>query len=152
MIERFEKFSFSIFRVYRYLHKIMGNEMTKYGLKGAYAFYLLVMYRAEEGVTATQLCDICDRNKADVSRAVSEMESKGFIYRDEVNNNRYRAKLKLTEKGIEVAKQLEETAGIAVSKAGSGLNGPRLAFFYDALERIAGNLQIISAEGLSTED
>ena len=74
MVSRFERFSFVISEIYRHLHKIMADEMEKYGLKGAYAIYLSAMYRHPDGITATELGEICSRNKADVSRAMSSMQ------------------------------------------------------------------------------
>ena len=80
MLSRFERFSVSISELYRHIHKISADEMAKYGLKGPYAIYLLTMHRYSDGITATQLCELCDRNKAEVSRAVTAMEVMGLVY------------------------------------------------------------------------
>ena len=74
VIRRFEKFSMAMTEINRYWHKIAADELEKYGLKGPYVVYLTILMRYPDGITAAQLCDLSGRNKADVSRAVSDME------------------------------------------------------------------------------
>lgn len=149
MLNRYEKFSTYIAGAYRYVQKLEREEMEKYGLKGAYAQYLHAMRRSPEGVTSSQLCDICDKDKAAVSRAVAEMEEKGLIFRE--GKNPYRALLKLTETGKNAADFVCERAEIAVREAGKGLSDDARAIFYTSLEIIASNLQKICKEGIGKE-
>ena len=145
MIERFEKFSLAISGINRYWHKIASDEMEQYGLKGPYAVYLVVMHRYPQGITAARLCEICDRNKADVSRAISDMEKKGLVYREGAS---YRALLLLTEEGIRAASHVAERATKAVEEGGKGLSEERRIVFYETLDLIASNLREITKEGL----
>ena len=78
MVDRFERFSFAIFEISRYWHKITADEMGKYGLKGPYSVYLTAMYRYPDGITAPQLCELCGKDKSDVSRAMSLMERRAL--------------------------------------------------------------------------
>ena len=149
MLNRYEKFSTYIAGAYRYVQKLEREEMEKYGLKGSYAQYLHAMRRSPEGGTSSQLCDICDKDKAAVSRAVAEMEEKGLIFRD--GKNPYRALLKLTETGKNAADFVCERAEIAVREAGKGLSDEARAIFYTSLEIIASNLQKICKEGIGKE-
>lgn len=145
MLSRFERFSVSISELYRHLHKISADEMAKYGLKGPYAIYLLTMHRYSDGITATQLCELCDRNKADVSRAVTAMEEKGLVYRTGAS---YRAMLHLTPAGEEAARLVGERARVAVEMGGKGLSAKEREIFYRALDTIADNLRDISLSGI----
>ncbi|MBQ2764815.1 MAG: MarR family transcriptional regulator [Firmicutes bacterium] len=145
MIERFEKFSLAISEINRYWHKIASDEMEQYGLKGPYAVYLVVMHRYPQGITAARLCEICDRNKADVSRAISDMEKKGLVYREGAS---YRAKLLLTEEGSRAASHVAERATKAVEEGGKGLSEERRIVFYETLDLVASNLREITKEGL----
>ena len=45
MEDRFERFSVGMSEISRYWHKLTGDEMEKYGLKGTHSIYLLTMYR-----------------------------------------------------------------------------------------------------------
>ena len=148
MLERFERFSFSIFEITRHWHKITTEEMEKFGLKGTHCVYLLAMHQHPEGITATQLGEICGRDKADVSRMVSIMEQKGLVTREAVSKNLYRGLLKLTEAGREAADNVCLRVRVAVELASKGLDEGRRKQFYDALDLIAGNLRRLSEEGL----
>ena len=79
MISRFEQFSYVISGIHRQIQKIERAEMIKRGYKGAFAQYLATLHRYEEGLTATELCEICDKDKAAVSRILAEMEEKGLL-------------------------------------------------------------------------
>lgn len=148
MVERFERFTFAISEIYRYWHKIAADEMEKYGLKGTYSVYLVTMYRFPDGVTAAALCELCGKDKSDVSRTVAVLESKGLVKREEVNKNLYRARLKLTDEGKKAAEHVRERAKIAVEIGGKGISAENREKLYKMLETIAANLQIVIAEGL----
>ena len=82
MLERFETFSLAISEISKYWHKLTTDEMEKYGLKGPHSIYLLVMAKHEEGLTAPQICELCGKDKADVSRTMSVMEQKGLVTKE----------------------------------------------------------------------
>ena len=148
MIDRFERFVLSISEIYRCWHKIAATEMENYGLKGPYAQCLLAMSRYPEGITAARLCEICDRDKAAVSRMVSELEEKGMVLRSTPNGKRYRAVLTLTEQGAAAAAHVEQRARCAVEEASNGMTEQQRIGMYAALDLIAGNLQSICTAGL----
>ena len=148
MVSRFEKFTYAISEINRYWHKIASEEMSKYGLKGPFAMYLTVLYRNSDGVTSVQLGELCDKNKADVSRAVATLEEKGLVTRMTRNNSLYRAKIILTKEGIAAAEKVQKAAVRAVEKGGNGLSEEQRENFYEVLENIASNLKQVSQSGL----
>ena len=148
MVERFEKFSFLISEASRYWHKIASDEMEKYGLKGPHSVYLITMYRYPEGLTSPQLCELCGKDKSDVSRMMSIMEKKGLVKKEGVNQNLYRGVLKLTRKGIDAAEHLTKRVNLAVEIAGGEVSDEKRDIFYDVFEIISTNLRNISKEGL----
>jgi DNA-binding MarR family transcriptional regulator len=148
MLDRFEQFSYSISNIYRHIMKIEREEMEKYGLRGSYAQYLVTMSHYPEGLTSSNLCEICDRDKAAISRIVSEMEKKGLITRQTNRENYYRAKLILTNEGKKAAGFVAERAEKAVNAAGIGLGDDERKIFYGALAIIEANLRRISREGI----
>ena len=150
MIERFENFSYSINGIYRYVLKIEREEMEKFGYRGSYALYLAIMSHFPEGLTATRLAELSDRDKAGISRTLAEMEENGLVSRQTNKNNFYRAKLVLTEKGKNVADFVREKAISAVSEAGAGISDEDRRVFYECLFTIASNLKKISNHGLDT--
>ncbi|MDE7220184.1 MAG: MarR family transcriptional regulator [Oscillospiraceae bacterium] len=148
MIQRFERFSLAIFEISRCWHKLAAEELAPYGLKGAHAIYLTAMYRCGEGVTGPQLCELCGRDKSDVSRAVAILQEKGFVTKEVVNQSLYRGLFKLTERGKDAAQQIGERASLAVELAGGDLTEKTREAFYEALCSIAARLHEISKEGL----
>lgn len=148
MIERFERFSFAISEISKYWHKLTAAEMEKYGLKGPHSVYLLAMYRYPEGITAPELCELCGKDKSDVSRMMAIMEEKGLVSRESIHRNLYRGVFKLTEEGQTAAEHVRQRASLAVELAGKDLSDHQRTLFYDALESIASNLRQLSKEGL----
>ena len=148
MVERFERFSLAIFEISRHWHKIAGEEMAKYGLKGQHATYLLAIARCEEGITAPQICEMYGKDKADVSRMMSIMEQKGLVTKESVHQNMYRGVFKLTDKGEEAVSHVRQRASLAVELAGKDMDVEKRTIFYNALESIVINLRGISKEGL----
>lgn len=148
MVDRFERFSYAISEISRCWHRIAGEEMGKYDLKGAFSVYFTTLYRYPAGIAAAQLGELCSRDKADVSRAMALLEKKGFVTRQETEGKAYRAKLSLTETGMALAEQINQKAGAAVEYASRGLPAEKRVVFYEALELITANLQKLSKEGL----
>lgn len=143
-MDRFETFSLALFNISRYWNRIAADEMEKYGLKGAHAFYLVTILRHDGEITSSRLCELCGRDKADVSRAVSKMEQIGLLER--AGTNPYRARLKLTESGLEAAKAVRQTAAKIVDRVGGDLTAEDRAVFYDSLGAITANLEELCKE------
>ena len=152
MLERFEEFTFAIYDIQRCWNKIASEGMEFCGLKGSYAVYLIALHRHPEGVTAAQLCSICGRDKADVSRAVAVLESKGFLTKGSPSGNLYRAKLMLTEQGVELTKNILQKTAIAEKMAGEGLSDSDRDTLYRALAIIRGNMQNLAKSGIPAKD
>ena len=149
MVSRYERLSFSISEIHRYLHSIAADEMKKYGLKGPYAIYLLTLNRYDNGITSSELSDITCRNNADVSRAMTAMEMGGLVRRE---GSSYRAKLYLTDEGRRIASNIGERAKIAVEIGGKGLTEEQKETMYYAMDVIAENLRHVSVKGLPVSD
>lgn len=145
---RYELLSGSVSSMYHDIQKIERKEMAQYGLKGPHAQCLLAMKKHPEGMTATRLCEICEKDKAAVSRILSELEEAGMIRRENRNGSRYRANLLLTEQGQIAAEAVVEKARLAVEKAGTGFDEAEREVFYRVLSIIAGNLHKLCKEGL----
>lgn len=151
MLDRLEKFLSTVSEIHRYVHRIMTDEMQKYDLKGSYAVYFVTLYHHGK-LTATELGEKCDRNKADVSRVVAALEDRGLAFRhSNIHSGTYRAHISLTEKGYEIAEMMCERVRTVVMLAGRGLTDESRSAFYNAFEIIAGNMKKIS-EGETVEE
>ena len=148
MESRYELISASISSMYHDIQKIERVEMAKYGLKGPHAQCLLAMKKHPQGITAARLCEICEKDKAAVSRILAELENAGMILRENRNGSRYRSSLTLTEQGMAAAEAVVEKARLAVELAGIGFDEKEREVFYRVLAIIAGNLHKLCREGL----
>ena len=148
MVRKYELFSSSVSCMHHDIQKIERTEMAKFGLKGPHAQCLLAMSRYPEGLTAARLCEICEKDKAAISRTLAELEQSGMVLRTDRNGKRYRANLTLTERGKAAAAAVNEKARMAVEQAGEGLNDTQREVFYQVLALIAGNLHAICKDGL----
>lgn len=147
MLARFEKFTFDVFSIYHHLHKIMADEMNRYGLRGPYAIYLIAMSRNDSGITSARLSEICCRNKSDVSRAVADFERKNMIERR--GSGTYNAMLFLTDYGKEVADQIARKAMNITSSVDSGLDDEKRDILYTTIDTIAKSMEALSKNGIS---
>ena len=148
MVSKYELFASSVSSMYHDIQKIERTEMAKFGLKGPHAQALLAMSRYPEGITSAGLCEVCDKDKAAISRTVAELEQMGLVLREDRNGSRYRALLILTEQGREAARSVNHKALQAVELAGEGLDDAQREVFYRVLGLIAGNLHTICRNGL----
>ena len=76
MDHRFETFSLSILELNRYLQKIKELEMKQFGLKASHTMCLYYLGQHPEGLTATQLTELCKEDKAAVSRCLSQLSDR----------------------------------------------------------------------------
>lgn len=151
MESRYELISGSLASMYHDIQKIERMEMAKYGLKGPHAQCLLAMKRHPEGITAARICEACEKDKAAVSRILSELEAAGMVVRENRNGSRYRASLLLTQQGNLAAEAVVEKARLAVELAGTGFGETERETFYRVLAIIAGNLHKLCREGLNRD-
>ena len=140
-MDRFERFTLSVFSITRYWNKIATEEMRKHGLKGAYVLYLITLSDLEEPPTAARLAEMTQRDKADVSRAISTFQKMGIV--EPYGENRYRAPVRLTEAGMKLAGEVRRKADSALLQAGQGLSEEMRRNMYRSLDLIAGNMNEI---------
>ncbi len=143
-MDRFETFSLSLFHISRYWNQLATEEMRKYDLKGAHAFYLVTILRYDGELTASQLQRLCGRDKADISRSIARMIELGMLVR--LSDNPYRAKLQLTEYGRKAAGSVRERAQSIVDQVGRDLTEEERSNFYSALTMICANMEALCAD------
>ena len=148
MTDRFQQFSAAMSSINQYVLKLQREEMEKYGYKGAFAQYLMAMRRNPDGVTSAQLSEMCDKDKAAVSRVITEMIEKGLVVRKSANEKLYRAKLSLTQKGTEIADYIANQGAAAVVAVNNAFSQEELKAFYSNLDYIAERLHTISKDGI----
>ena len=143
MKERFETFTVLIAKINRNIRKIKNREMAEYDLRSQHisCLYYLYLY---ESVTATELCEKCEEDKATISRSLDYLEKNGYLMSDTKCRKKYRSPLVLTEKGKEVGQKICEKVNRVLDEVSVALkDGERIAFYRslsiisDCLEKCA---------------
>lgn len=141
MKHRFQAFVAGITVCYKYIQRIKSMEMTELGLKGTHAMCLFYLHQNPEGLTATQLCQLCAEDKAAISRTVAELQNLGYVTVPECAGKKYRVLLTVTPAGEQIGRQMDCLIENWVSAGGDGLNEEERTAFYHSLDLIASNLR-----------
>lgn len=141
MEELFSLFTLQVAKCSRCIRKIKQEEMETFDLKGPHVSCLHYLYKSNGSLTLKELCDICDEDKAYISRAVDSLEKDGYIECNSKTEKRYKSPLMLTEKGKAVAEKISEKIDQIVIAAGIGVTEEDRAVFYKTFKTISDNLQ-----------
>lgn len=144
MQQRFETFTVLISGINRNIRRIKTEEMEEFDLKSHHVSCIYYLYM-QDGLTARELCDLCEEDKANISRALDLLEKQGYICRESVQK-RYRSPLYLTEKGKAVGRRLADKIDKMLTLASEGLDEQSRGIMYRSLEIISRNLQCICDE------
>ncbi|MBQ9760774.1 MAG: transcriptional regulator [Clostridia bacterium] len=142
MEERFQKFTVLVTAVGRCIHKIKTEEMAEFDLKSSHVSCLYYLYK-DEPLTAKELCDICEEDKANVSRSIKFLEETGYLACSSKHQKRYQSPIHLTEKGREIGQRIAAKIDRILELASEGLSEEHRAIFYNSFSLIMGNLQRI---------
>ena len=143
MKERFETFTVLINKISRNIRKIKNQEMAEYNLRNAHVSCLYFIYRAGK-ITATELCEKCEEDKATISRAIDYLEKNGFVTCEIQNGKRYKSPLVLTEKGAIIGKKIGDKIDSVLDEIGIGLSDEERNEFYRSLTIISNSLENVA--------
>lgn len=143
MDERFETFTVLINRINRNIRKIKNQEMAEYALKSAHISCLYYLYTSD-GLTATDLCERCEEDKATISRSLDYLEKNGYLICQAKSTKRYKSPLKLTDQGIRVAAKIADKIAAFLEQISVELTEDERVQFYRSLSLISKGLDKIA--------
>ncbi len=143
MEERYQLFTTLISKCARGVKRIKSNEMSGMSMRSSFVSCLYYLYINGKAMTAKELCEACEEDKAHVSRTVDALESDGYVTRASKTAKRYNSPISLTERGVCVAKEVASKIDDIVERASKGLSDEKRAIFYESLSLIANNLERI---------
>lgn len=141
MQQRFETFTVLIAKISRNIRKIKNQEMAEYGLRSAHISCLYYLYSADS-LTATELCERCEEDKATISRALDFLEENDFIICESKHTKRYNSPLYLTEKGREAGKKIRDKINCVLDEICIDLKEEQRIEFYRNLAVISDSLEL----------
>ena len=143
MQERFETFTILLNRINRNIRKIKIQEMANYELKSPHVSCLYYLY-TEEGLTAKDLCERCEEDKATISRSLDYLEKNNYLICRSDSKKRYNATFELTERGLRAGKRIADKILSVLEETNKGVSKEDLIVFYRSLNIISENLSKIA--------
>lgn len=145
MEERFETFTVLINRISRNIRRIKNQEMAEYDLKSPQVSCLYYLYKSD-GLTATDLCERCEEDKATISRSLESLELNGYLARGPKGVKRYKSPMVLTEKGVAVGKKISDKIDGVLSEISSRMTEEERIRFYTCLSAISDSLEQVARQ------
>ena len=142
MQNRFTTFTVLIGKINRCIKKIKSTEMAEFDLKGVHVSCLYHIY-TNKSLTAKELCDICDEDKASISRSIDYLEKNEFLLCNSTLKKRYKSALELTDKGKAVAEKIASIIESMLDRASTGMSEDERLVMYKSLNTVCDNLQDI---------
>lgn len=143
MNQRFETFTVLIAKINRNIRKIKNQEMAEYELKSPHISCLYYLFLSE-GLTASQLCERCEEDKATISRSLDYLEKNGYLTCESKCAKRYKSPILLTAKGMEAGKKITDKVNRVLDEIGEALSEEDRISFYRSLSIICDRLETIS--------
>ena len=139
MENRYETFTTLINSINRSIRRIKTEAMKTYNLKIQHVSCLYYLYK-EEALTATELVELSDEDKAAISRSLEFLENNGYLVKVK-NKNHYNCKIVLTEKGIEVGKYISLRIENVLKETNECVAKEKRDVFYETLKLIDESLR-----------
>ncbi len=143
MDPNFEAFTVLISKLNRSIKRIKSEEMAEFHLKGPHVSCLYYLYLSDS-MTAAELCERTEEDKAALSRSLEYLEAEGYLMGAPQGAKRYKCPLYLTEKGRAVGQAVAEKVSRIAAQAGSDLTPAERETMYRSLTRISDRLEAIS--------
>ncbi len=146
---RFLRFVLLVGEIQKNLQKVKWTNAVEFGLKGVHMVWMLELSLYPDGLSMSELAKLCMNDRALVSREISAMEQNGYItFEDSATGGRHRysAKLKLTERGRALAKEIEAAGRQIQESVNYNVSEEDLKIFYSTLEKLQVNFQQIIEE------
>ena len=142
MKDRFETFTVLIAKISRNIKKIKNHGMAAYDLRSSHISCLYYLY-SSDGLTATELCEKCEEDKATISRSLEYLEKNGYITCESKLVKRYKSPLVLTEKGRDAGKKITDKIDLTFDEISAGLTEEERGVLYRSLSIVSDGLEAV---------
>ena len=139
MVERFETFTVLLNRINRNIRKIKNLEMANYELRSPHISCIYYIY-ISGNLTATELCEHCEEDKATISRSLDYLEKNNYLICKSDSKKRYNAPFELTERGMRAGKRIADKIATVLEKISGGISENDREIFYNCLGIISENI------------
>ena len=112
--------------------------MKDFNLKSHHVSCLYYLYK-EKSLTPTELIELCDEDKAAISRSLEYLEKNGYLVRPE--KKQYNCKVTLTKKGKEVGQCITCKIDKILNSVDELILEENRNIFYETLKQIERSLR-----------
>ena len=134
--DRFNRFCSLLCGATKSIQKLKSKYMTHFGLASAHTMCIRYLDSYPEGLTRMELAEMCDIDKAQISRTVNELCAKGYLSETENESNNYRKRLKLTSLGKDTADEINKAVSEIHAFVSEELGEDQLENFYSTFDMI----------------
>ena len=145
---RFEDFVGIIGALNKEIQRIKAAEARRLGFRGSDVMCLYYLVKHPEGLAASELARLADVSRAAMSRTVAHLAEDGLVEVGDADEDasRYRAPVRLTERGREAARPLDDIIHRVLDEAGGELAARQRLQMYDSLNHILERLRSIARD------
>ena len=149
--ERFEQFNSLISGIYRDIQKLKSKWAEPLGMKAVHIFWVYLLKKHPEGLTASQLSRYNQSNRSLISREIQELIDLGYMTQESSDSRRYGKKLTLTQSGYEAAERISDAALMIQNQVNAGIPTEDLIIFYRTFGILMDNFHHITEQPLEEE-
>jgi len=120
--------------------------MQKYNLSKLHLLYIMVLFEHKEGMTLKELTEFLDFDKANTSRAISQLISKEYVQKKAQGDLEFKYNVELTVKGRAIAKNIFEKKQKATAALSELLTPEELSVLSQIAEKL---WQFLSEDNLN---
>lgn len=143
---RFEKFTLLIDGIHKSIHNLKITIAPHLGVKGVHVLWVWELLKNPDGLTAAELAMRSMVNRSLVSREIEALREGGYVVLSLDGGNKYNGKLRLTEKGRELAESIGGEVVRIQNAVDEGISKEELDAFYKTLEKLNSNFKKYNAE------
>ena len=143
---RFEKFTLLIDGIHKSIHNLKITIAPHLGVKGVHVLWVWELLKNPDGLTAAELAMRSMVNRSLVSREIEALREGGYVVLSLDGGNKYNGKLRLTEKGRELAESIGGEVVRIQDAVDEGISKEELDAFYKTLEKLNDNFKKYNAE------
>ncbi len=126
----------------------LRNDKTRelFGITTIHVMYILALNNGKH--TLKELSNSLFFDKANTTRAISSLKKMGYVDDDRIKKNSKKYNIFLTEKGLEVARYINDDINTTIDQAFDGISDDNIRRYISTLEKVCRNVDKDSAKVL----
>ncbi len=142
--ERFVMFINRIDAMQKYIRQIRADLGANMNMKGVHTLWVYLLSKYPNGLTSAEIADLCAVDRSLVSREIELLRENGIAELQEANGRRkYNSTVRLTERGREMAHEIETRALAIQDAVDVGITPEELNIFYAVVEKMCNNFELL---------